>query len=218
VFVRFGPEPRMRLYERGIRRRLAPMLGNDRARIELAYSLQFTLRGTPVLRYGEEIGMSDDLSLPDRQAIRTPMQWSGAPQAGFTTSDKPVRPVVSDYRSVNVTDQRHDPTSLLAWFERMIHTLRESPEVGSGDCTVIDVKLPPGVLAHRADGPSGSMVFLHNLGETPSTVDLSMLCGESDHPNQVFGDQPDQPVGDLSALELGRYGYRWIRLNRSAAG
>ncbi|OLE29342.1 MAG: trehalose synthase, partial [Actinobacteria bacterium 13_1_20CM_3_71_11] len=131
VFAAFGPDPAMRLYDRGIRRRLAPMLGGDRARLELAYSLQFTLRGTPVLRYGEEIGMGEDLSLPDRQAIRTPMQWSAAPQAGFTESDRPFRPVIRDgdygYERVNVTDQRHDPTSLLAWFERMIHTLRESP-------------------------------------------------------------------------------------------
>src|SRR5213076_1537095 len=114
VFAQFGPQQRMRLYDRGIRRRLAPMLGGDRARVELAYSLQFTLRGTPVLRYGEEIGMREDLSLPDRQAIRTPMQWSGAPNGGFTTSDRPVRPVIEDgdhgYRKVNVTDQRHDPT------------------------------------------------------------------------------------------------------------
>jgi len=153
VFAQFGPEPGMRLYDRGIRRRLAPMLGGDRARIELAYSLQFTLRGTPVLRYGEEIGMGEDLSLPDRQAIRTPMQWSGAKNGGFTDSDHPVRPVVAHgaygYRQVNVTDQRHDATSLLAWFERMVHTLRESPEVGAGSCTVLDQKLPPGVLAHR---------------------------------------------------------------------
>ncbi len=222
VFVQFGPDPRMRLYDRGIRRRLSPMLGGERARIELAYSLQFTLRGTPVLRYGEEIGMGENLDLPDRQSIRTPMQWSGAPNAGFSRCDEPVRPVIEggdyDFRQVNVTDQRHDPTSLLAWFERMIHTLRESPEVGSGTCTVVDQKLPPGVLAHRADGPSGTMLFLHNLGEQPSTVDLSELAAEADHPNQVFGDQPDQPVGDLSALELGRYGYRWIRLNRNPAG
>src|SRR5207302_10317525 len=217
VFAQFGPEPAMRLYDRGIRRRLAPMLGGDRARIELAYSLQFTLRGTPVLRYGEEIGMGEDLSLPDRQAIRTPMQWSSARQGGFTTADEPVRPVVSGgeygYEKVNVTDQRHDPTSLLAWFERMIHTLRESPEVGAGSCLPVDEKLPPGVFAHCAEGPAGRMLFLHNLGETPCTVDLSTLDSGADHPNQVFGDQPDQKVDGLSALELGRYGYRWIRLN-----
>ena len=222
VFAQFGPSPDMRLYDRGIRRRLASMLGGDRNRIELAYSLQFTLRGTPVLRYGEEIGMGEDLALPDRQAIRTPMQWSSARNGGFTDSDEPVRPLVSGgrygFERVNVTDQRHDPTSLLAWFERMIHTLRESPEVGAGTCTAIDEKLPPGVLVHRADGPSGSMLFLHNLGESPATIDLSSLASEANHPNQVFGNEPNQPVGNLDALELARYGYRWIRLNRNPAG
>ena len=78
VFAQFGPDENMQLYDRGIRRRLAPMLGNDRRRLELAYALQFSLRGTPVLRYGEEIGMGDDLSLDGRDAIRTPMQWSYA--------------------------------------------------------------------------------------------------------------------------------------------
>ena len=150
------------------------------------------------------------------------MQWSSAPQGGFTTSDKPVRPVISGgeygYGKVNVTDQRHDPTSLLAWFERMMRTLRESPEVGTGVCTPVDVKLPPGVFAHTAEGQPGCMLFLHNLGETPCTVDLSTLDIETDHPNQVFGDQPDQPVDGLSNLALGRYGYRWIRLRRNPAG
>jgi maltose alpha-D-glucosyltransferase/alpha-amylase len=222
VFDAFGPEPDMRLYDRGIRRRLAPMLGGDRARLEMAYSLQFTLRGTPVLRYGEEIGMGDDLDLPDRESIRTPMQWSSAAGAGFTTHPKPFRPLVEKgtyrYQKVNVTDQRHDPRSLLAWFERMLRTLRESPEAGAGRCTPIDVPLPPGVLVHRADGTTGTMLFLHNLGEEPSTVDLSDLEAEADHPNQVFGDQPDAPVDDLKNLHLARYGYRWIRLCRNPAG
>src|SRR3954451_21447748 len=126
----------MQLYGRGIRRRLAPMLSGDRRRLELAYSLQFSLRGTPVLRYGEEIGMGDDLSLEGRDAIRTPMQWSLLPNGGFSTA-KPadlLRPVFSDgdfgYQKVNVTAQRHSTTSLLSWFERMIRTLREAPEVG----------------------------------------------------------------------------------------
>jgi maltose alpha-D-glucosyltransferase/alpha-amylase len=219
VFDAFGPEPRMRLYDRGIRRRLAPMLDGNRDRLELAYSLQFTLRGTPVLRYGEEIGMGDDLDLEGRNSIRTPMQWSYAEHGGFTGSDNPVRPVIDrgpyGYKNLNVTAQRHDPTSLLAWFERMIHTLRESPEVGAGRCTVIEQKLPTGVLAHRADGSTGSMLFLHNLGTDTVTVDLGFLHAESNHPNQVFGDQDYADVGKLDALELGPYGYRWIRLSRT---
>ena len=79
----------MQLYDRGIRRRLAPMLDGDRRRLELAYSLMFTLPGTPVIRYGDEIGMGDDLSLPERECARTPMQWSNEPQGGFTKSDNP---------------------------------------------------------------------------------------------------------------------------------
>ena len=80
----------MQLYDRGIRRRLAPMLGGDRRRIELAYSLMFTLPGTPVIRYGDELGMGDDLDLPERNCARTPMQWSTEPHGGFTKGDKPV--------------------------------------------------------------------------------------------------------------------------------
>jgi maltose alpha-D-glucosyltransferase/alpha-amylase len=219
VYAAFGPREEMRLYHRGIRRRLAPMLDNDRRRLELAYSLQFTLRGTPVLRYGEEIGMGEDLSLPGREAIRTPMQWSYLPHAGFTTGDKPIRPVISGgdygYEKVNVTAQRHDPDSLLSWFERMIRTLREAPEVGMGSCSHVDVPLPKGVLAHRADASSGTMLFLHNLSTEPATADLSSLYEESEYPNDVLADQEYPEVGRLGALELAGYGYRWIRLRRT---
>jgi maltose alpha-D-glucosyltransferase / alpha-amylase len=219
VLEQFGPDENMQLYNRGIRRRLAPMLGGDRRRLELAYSLQFTLRGTPVLRYGEEIGMGDDLSLPGRNAIRTPMQWSPSTGAGFSSAKELIRPVVSTgeyvYEKVNVTAQRHDPGSLLAWFERMIRTLRESPEVGAGTCTPVDQKLPAGVMAHRADGPAGTMLFLHNLGTDDVQVDLSSLYEETHDPNQVFGDQAYEPVGRLDALDLAGYGYRWIRMCRN---
>jgi maltose alpha-D-glucosyltransferase / alpha-amylase len=224
VFEEFGPEEQMRLYNRGIRRRLAPMLGNDRRRIEMAYALQFSLRGTPVLRYGEEIGMGEDLSLPGREAIRTPMQWSLLPNAGFSTADpdKLVRPVIADgeygYKKVNVTAQRHDPSSLLAWFERMIRTLREAPEIGSGACQHVDVACPEGVLVHRADGPAGAMVFLHNLGDRDATVDLGSLYAESEQPNDVLADREYPDVGKLEALDVAGYGYRWIRLRRAASG
>ncbi|GAB2960668.1 alpha-amylase family protein [Micromonospora polyrhachis] len=223
VFDAFGPEEKMRIYGRGIRRRLAPMLGNDRRRLELAYALQFSLRGTPVLRYGEEIGMGDDLSLPGRQSIRTPMQWSDQPNAGFSSAaaEKLVRPVIDSgeygYQRVNVTAQRRDPGSLLNWFERMIRTLRETPEIGSGSCTHVDVRLPPAVLAHRADGPTGSMLFLHNLGPDKAVLDLGELYPETELPGDVLADRRYTPVGKFDALELAGYGYRWIRLSRGAA-
>jgi maltose alpha-D-glucosyltransferase/alpha-amylase len=221
VFAQFGPEEHMRLYNRGIRRRLAPMLGNDQRRLRLAYALQFSLRGTPVLRYGEEIGMGEDLSLPGREAIRTPMQWSYLPNAGFSTAqpDRLVRPVITEgeygFAQVNVTAQRSDQNSLLAWFERMIRTLREAPEVGSGSCTHIDVPVPPGVLAHRADGATGTMAFLHNLGTEAAKVDLSCLAAEAEHPNDVLSDQEYGDADRLDALEIAGYGYRWIRIKRT---
>jgi maltose alpha-D-glucosyltransferase/alpha-amylase len=220
VFAAFGPEETMRLYDRGIRRRLAPMLGNDRRRIELAYALQFSLRGTPVLRYGEEIGMGEDLSLNGRDAIRTPMQWSLLPNAGFSRAepDRLVRPVIADgdfgYPAVNVTTQRHDPASLLSWFERMIRTLREAPEVGGGSCTHVDVTVPHGVLAHRADSPAGTMLFVHNLADADAVVDLGTLAAEAEFPNDVLADREYPEPGDLTKLAVGGYGYRWIRLRR----
>jgi maltose alpha-D-glucosyltransferase / alpha-amylase len=220
VYDEFGPDENMRIYDRGIRRRLAPMLGNDRRRLELAYSLQFSLRGTPVLRYGEEIGMGEDLSLDGRNAIRTPMQWSTLPNGGF--SDAPaeqlVRPVISGgefgFEKVNVTAQRHDPESLLAWFERMIRTLREAPEIGSGACTHVDVPAPAGVLAHRSDGEAGTMLFVHNLGTESVKVDLSTLAEEAENANDVLADQEYPPPDGLESLELAGYGYRWIRIKR----
>jgi maltose alpha-D-glucosyltransferase/alpha-amylase len=219
VFDAFGPDENMRLYDRGIRRRLAPMLNGDRRRLELAYSLQFTLRGTPVLRYGEEIGMGEDLSLRGRDSIRTPMQWSPSVGGGFSAAKELIRPVISGgdygYQKVNVTAQRHDKDSLLGWFERMIRTLRESPEVSAGTCVHVDRKLPPGVLAHRADGSTGTMLFLHNLGPDEAQVDLSDLYGEANDPNEVFGDRDYEPVGRLDALDLSGHGYRWIRLSRN---
>ena len=113
VFAEFGPDPDMQLYDRGIRRRLAPMFDGDRRRVELAYSLMFTLPGTPVVRYGDELGMGDDLKLPERNCARTPMQWSNEPHAGFTKNDKPHIPVISGgpygYEHINAAIQRRHP-------------------------------------------------------------------------------------------------------------
>src|SRR5206468_9286778 len=134
VFDVFGPEREMQLYDRGIRRRLATMLDGDRRRLELAYSLLFTLPGTPVIRYGDEIGMGDDLSLPERNCARTPMQWSDEPHGGFTTAESPPEDVISGgaygYEHLNVASQRRDPNSFLNWLERMLRMRKEVPEIG----------------------------------------------------------------------------------------
>ena len=221
VFEAFAQQPDMRLYGRGIRRRMASMLGGDRARLELAYSLQFTLPGTPVLRYGAEIGMGEDLALHGRDAIRTPMQWTAGANGGFSRApaQRLVRPVVDrgelDFRHVNVSEQRRDPGSLLAWFERMIHTLRECPEAGAGSSTVLDARIPPEVVAHRSESADGAVLFLHNLGTADVTLDLGPQPGSADRVVEVFADRGyEAPDRDLRGLLVAGQGYRWIRLRR----
>ena len=216
VFARFGPDESMQLYGRGIRRRLAPMLGNNRRRLEMAYALQFALPGTPVLRYGEELGMGDDLSLEERNAIRTPMQWSDEPNAGFSTApaDKLVRPVIDEgehgYKDLNVTAQRRDPHGLLVWMERAVHTLRECPEFATGDCEVLDSGVPS-VLALRRVGPRGTMLALTNLGDEPATINVSGQVEGRTVETFADGDYGEAHP-DPAKLRLEGYGYRWIRL------
>ena len=223
VFRAFAPKPDMQLFGRGVRRRLAPMLKGDRRRIELAYSLQFTMPGTPVLRYGEEIGMGEDLSQRERNSLRTPMQWSSGPGGGFTTAEraKQVRPVMSrgsyGCSQVNVDDQQRDHASLLRWFEEMIRVLRECPEVGVGDCTVLDVPLPRNVLAHRCDAPEGSFLAVHNLADRPEKVDLGRLDGVAGRPREVFADGPYDAPARLDGIELNAFGYRWFKLSPKMA-
>src|ERR1700751_778430 len=177
VFDAFAPHSDMQLYQRGIRRRLAPMLNGDRRRLELAYSLMFTLPGTPVLRYGDEIGMGDDLNLPERVATRTPMQWSTEPHAGFTKSDRPVVPMVGKgpygYEHVNVAMQRRDPNSLLNWMERIIRMRKEVPEVGWGDFSIVPTR-NPAVLAMRYDWRNNSVLFVHHFADTPGEASFSV--------------------------------------------
>jgi maltose alpha-D-glucosyltransferase/alpha-amylase len=219
VFRAFAPKKEMQLYDRGIRRRLAPMLKGDRRRMELAYSLQFTMPGTPVLRYGEEIGMGEDLALHGRDAIRTPMQWDSSPGVGFSDGDPKtfVRPAQTTgkygARQTNVESQMTDASSLLRWFQQLLATLRMCPEIGVGNCTVVDVELPPSVLAHRFEAPEGSILLLHNLGPTDVVIDLTSAAPLDRAPVEVFSDQPyPAPKKRLAGLELAGYGYRWLRL------
>ncbi|MDB6087166.1 MAG: trehalose synthase, partial [Gammaproteobacteria bacterium] len=218
VFEAFGPEPSMQLYDRGIRRRLAPMLEGDRRRIELAYSLMFTLPGTPVLRYGDELGMGDDLALPERQCARTPMQWSTEPHAGFTKSEKPILPVIGagpfGFKHVNAAQQRRDPNSMLNWTERIIRMRKEVPEVGWGDFAIVgtgDVS----VLAIRYDWRNNSVLFVHNLGSTPREVSLAVgTAGESGSllVNLLSENHSRADRGKEHRVALEAYGYRWYRV------
>ncbi|HEY3937346.1 MAG TPA: alpha-amylase family protein [Bryobacteraceae bacterium] len=217
VFAEFAPEPDMQLYGRGIRRRLAPMLRGDRRRIELSYSLMMTLPGTPVIRYGDEIGMGDDLSLPERQCARTPMQWSTEPQGGFSTNSEPVMKVISEgayaYEHVNVAEQRRDPNSLLNWVERIIRMRKEVPEIGWGDFEVLRTKTP-GVLAIRYDWRGNSVVIVHNLGANPCEIRLAVGLEAEEFLRLVNLLSADHSIADESGTHrilLEPYGYRWYR-------
>ncbi|MGH7875625.1 MAG: alpha-amylase family protein [Candidatus Binatia bacterium] len=218
VFECFGPDENMQLYHRGIRRRLVPMLHGDRRRIELAYSLMFTMPGTPVVRYGDEIGMGDDLNLPERNCARTPMQWSTEPQAGFTKSDKPILPVISDgpygYEHVNVAEQRRDPNSLLNWTERLIRMRKEVPEVGWGDFEILPTR-NPAVLVMRYDWRNNSVLFVHNLDGIPSEAAFSVgLQGKEGHllVDLLTHDHSHAGEDGRHHVMLDPYGYRWYRV------
>ena len=217
VFAEFAPEKHMLLYDRGIRRRLAPMLGNDRRRLELANSLLFTLPGTPIIRYGDEIGMGDDLSLPERYSVRTPMQWSPLRHGGFTTGRRPIRPVIDDpvfgYARVNVADQRRDPNSLLNWTERIIRTRKECPEIGWGDWRLVP-RLPAHVLGIQYDFDGRRTIALHNFIDRPSQVSLSIVGCES-LVNLLSQETFEADKTGRIRMELEPYGYRWLRTGDS---
>jgi len=230
VFDAFAPEANMQLYQRGIRRRLAPMLVGDRRRLELSYSLLMTLPGTPVIRYGDEIGMGDDLTLPERQSARTPMQWSTEDQGGFSTNRKTILPVISGgaygFQHVNVADQRRDPNSFLNWMERIIRMRKEVPEIGWGNFEILPAGMPA-VLAIRYDWRDNSVVVVHNLSAKPCEARLSVGLPGDDSLRLVNLLSRDHSVADKSgkhSILLEAYGYRWYRagslkylLNRSDA-
>ncbi len=215
VFEKFGPEENMQLYHRGIRRRLAPMLGN-RQQIELAYSLLFSLPGTPVMRYGDEIGMGDDLALKERAAVRTPMQWSDDKQAGFSAAEKTIHPVIDKgpytYKKVNVEAQRREPDSLLNWTTTMIRLRKECPEIGWGDWEILKTNAPE-VLVMCYEWQESSLLILHNFAEKPREVDVK-LKGKKGQLliNLLANEQSEAKKNGTHQILLEAYGYRWFRV------
>lgn len=214
VFERFGKDKNMQLYGRGIRRRLAPMIGN-RPQTELAYSLLFSLPGTPVIRYGDEIGMGDDLSLDQRDAVRTPMQWSADERAGFSKAGKLVHPVISKgpyaYDIVNVETQQRAPDSLLNWMTSLIRLRHECTEIGWGEWCILDTGIPT-VLCMYYWWQNSSLITLHNFDEKVREVCLDMK--EKKESKLIDLMKVEENVADqngIHRIRLGAYGYRWFR-------
>jgi len=216
VYERFAPTEDMRIYDRGIRRRLAPILQNDRRRLELVYSLLFSLPGTPILAYGDEIGMGENLEQPGRDAVRVPMQWSRARNGGFSSAPKSrlVRAVLSEgafgYQQLNVADQQRDSGSLLNWMRELIRARRSCPEFGHGSWSALESGTSA-VLAHQCVWKDGKVIAVHNLSaeEQPLSLDLRDHHAFSLEP--VFGVAQPCIDGGRCAMSLPPYGYQWVR-------
>jgi maltose alpha-D-glucosyltransferase/alpha-amylase len=217
TFERFGPEKTMQLYDRGIRRRLAPMIGN-RAQLELAYSVMFSLPGTPVIRYGDEIGMGDDLELDQRDAVRTPMQWDATRNGGFSTARRTVHPAIGEgpfaFEHVNVERQKRDTGSLLQWTARMIQLRKECPEIGWGSWKILESGSPH-VLAMQYEWREDSVVIVHNFAGEPVGISLPVA-------NERLVDLRVQAESIANArgrheIALDAFGYRWFRVGSGLA-
>lgn len=219
VFAAFGPDEEHQLYGRGLRRRLPPMLDGDPRRVRMVYSLLFALPGTPVLFYGEEIGMGENLAAEGRLAVRTPMQWTAGKNGGFSAA-APSRlsgPVVEGAYGpahVNVSDQRRDPASLLSFVQLLARRYRECPELGWTERAEILDQPHASVLAHRSTWQDASTVLLHNLGPESVTVPLH-LPDTDERCRLVDLLQDDEHHPDARGrldVELDGYGYRWLRV------
>jgi maltose alpha-D-glucosyltransferase/alpha-amylase len=211
----YAPEPRMRL-NLGIRRRLAPLLDNDRDRIEVANSLLFTLPGAPVIYYGDEIGMGDNIWLEDRDGVRTPMQWSTRKNAGFSEAEElycePIDDEVYGYQRVNVEAQQADASSLWHRMRQMIDTRKAQPALARGDVRFLDAR-EMAVLAFLRSHGEETLLALHNLSAEPVEFELDLDEFAGIEPADLLDGELFRPVGDAPHnFTLPRYGYRWLRL------
>ncbi|WP_114779586.1 alpha-amylase family protein [Botryobacter ruber] len=219
VFKRFAPKAEMRIFNRGIRRRLAPMLNGDRKHLEMVNSLLFTMPGSPLIVYGDEIGMGEDLDLPGRTSVRTPMQWDSSTNGGFSSAPtsklfrKPVTTGPFGIKQVNVEAQLHDDNSLLNWMKRLILIRKNCKEIGWGTPKVVKASLPQ-VLVHSYDWEGNGLVFAHNLSSKPCRFSIT---SRKFHPRQfvdIFCDTDYEPTAEhTTEIYLEGYGYRWFRVN-----
>jgi maltose alpha-D-glucosyltransferase/alpha-amylase len=219
MYYEYAKDPRMRINV-GIRRRLAPLLDNGRRQIELMNSLLFSMPGTPTIYYGDEIGMGDNIYLGDRNGVRTPMQWSGDRNAGFSRAD-PSRlyfPVIMDpvygYQGVNVEAQQRTPTSLLNWMRMMINVRRRYKSLGRGSLRFLYPENQK-VLAYLREWEGEVILCVANLSRfvQAAEIDLSEFDGYT--PVELIGDGPFPTIGTLPYfITLGPHGFYWFRLER----
>lgn len=219
MWQEYAPEPRMRL-NLGIRRRLAPLLDNDRSKIELAHSLLFTLPGSPIIYYGDEIGMGDNIWLPDRNGVRTPMQWSLGPGAGFSTANPELfyTPLIDHEiygpERVNVAVQRNDPGSLFNLIRGLIAVRKENSAIGWGNFSWVECD-STAVAAYLRSYQGEQVLVVNNLSSTAQSVALSLPEGQlatTAPVDLLSGTSLPRAKGNLLMLSLEPYQYLWLKL------
>jgi maltose alpha-D-glucosyltransferase/alpha-amylase len=219
VFRAFGPKPEMQLFGRGLRRRLPTMLDGDQARLRMAYSLMFALPGAPVLFYGEEIGMAENLEIEGRMSVRSLMQWSDRENGGFSEAPAKTlcRPLLKSKKwgppAVNVRDQERDTGSLLAWMERLIRQRREMPEIGFGSWSLLPVS-DPAILALSYQWGERRAIVIHNLAFDRKEVSFPLGQGQEKLILTARLCGADIVVRDdgTMTLSMAGYGCQWIRV------
>ncbi|MBV9947563.1 MAG: maltose alpha-D-glucosyltransferase, partial [Myxococcales bacterium] len=216
----YASEPAMRL-NLGIRRRLAPLVGNDRRKMELLNGLLFSLPGTPVVYYGDEIGMGDNFYLGDRNGVRTPMQWSGDRNAGFSRSNpqRLILPIITDpeyhYEAINVDAQQNNTNSFLWWTKRLIALRKQHPAFGRGS---IDFLSPenPRVLAFVRTYDSERILVVANLSRFMQYVELDLSAYRGTSPTELFGRTRLPAIEGAYPLTLSGYAFYWMSLEAPA--
>jgi glycosidase len=198
------------------------MLGGDGPRLRMAWSLMLSLPGTPVIFMGDEIGMGENLALPDRMSVRVPMQWSDERNGGFSSAAPKdlVRPVKAGRfgpKHVNVAAQRREPDSLLNFLERLIRRRKETPEFGWGSSVLIETAAPQ-LFAHRCEWQGSTVAAVHNLSPSKAraTLDLGVEKGEKVAIDDLLEEREHRPNRDGTLdVELDGYGYMWLGVRRS---
>ena len=221
MYTTYASDPKARI-NLGIRRRLAPLMENDMDRIKLMNSLLFSMPGSPIVYYGDEIGMGDNFFIGDRNGVRTPMQWSPDRNAGFSRADPqrlylpPIMDAVYGYESTNVEAQSRDPSSLLSWTKRMLSVRKTSQCFGRGTRKF----LKPGnrkILAYLREYGDDTILCVANLSRSAQPAELNLAAYKGRVPVEMLGKTTFPPVGELPYfLTLAGYGFYWFRLSTDA--
>lgn len=218
MWQEYAPDPRMRI-NLGIRRRLAPLLEGDRRKIELLYSVLFTLPGTPIVYYGDEIGMGDNIWLHDRNGVRTPLQWDDGPNAGFSTAaaDRLYSPVIADdtygFQQVNVAAQQADPASLWHSLQNMIQIRKRHTAFAQGNCTFLSVE-NKAILALLRTDSSETILALHNLSPNEQNAQVSLPGLTGAQVIDLLGQRQFEPTTDPYAVTLKPFATLWLQLTK----